>query len=120
MAFPGTYNINYYKGDTYEFVIYPKDTAGNAINLADYDVSFVIASSRGSSGVPTQKECYVAKDVQNSSILCVIRPADSVDLTAGVSYVYDVQIDKIGASYPIVYTLLTGNISVTDQVSGAV
>ena len=24
MAFPGTYNINYYEGDTYEFIIYPK------------------------------------------------------------------------------------------------
>ena len=33
MAFPGTYSINYYEGDRYEFVIYPKDAAGNVFNL---------------------------------------------------------------------------------------
>ncbi len=36
MAFPGTYNINYYKGDTYQFRIYPKDTAGYPFDLSVY------------------------------------------------------------------------------------
>jgi hypothetical protein len=49
MAFPGTYNINYYKGDTYEFRIYPKDAEGNAFPLGDYEGSetFTIANVRG-------------------------------------------------------------------------
>ena len=38
-------------------------------------------------------------------------------LTAGTTYVYDVQIEN-GAS--IVYTLLTGSITVTDDITGAV
>jgi len=36
MAFPGTYNINYYKGDTLEFRIYPKTADGEAFNLSPY------------------------------------------------------------------------------------
>lgn len=119
MAFPGTYNINYYKGDTYEFVIFPKDTAGNALSLTDYDVAFTVSSARGESGVSTQQECYTSKDTVNGSILCVIRPADSADFVAGTTYVYDVEISKTGSSYPVNYTVLTGSISVTEQVTGA-
>jgi hypothetical protein len=120
MAFPGTYDINYYKGDTYEFVAYPKDTAGNALALTDYTVTFTVSSARGSAGVATQQECYTSKDTVNGSILCVIRPDDSIDFIAGTTYVYDVQILKTGSSYPISYTILTGKISVTDQVTGAI
>ena len=37
MAFPGTLNINYYKGDTYEFNIYPKkSTDGSAFDLTSF------------------------------------------------------------------------------------
>lgn len=119
MAFPGTYNINYYKGDTYEFVIYPKDTAGNALTLTDYTVKFTVSSSRGAAGVATQQECYTSKDTVNGSILCVIRPADSASFVAGTTYVYDVEISKAGTSYPVNYTILTGSVSVTEQVTGA-
>jgi len=31
MAFPGTYNFNYYRGDRYEFVIRPKTANGDAL-----------------------------------------------------------------------------------------
>jgi hypothetical protein len=30
MAFPGSYNFNYYRGDTAEFVIRPKTANGSA------------------------------------------------------------------------------------------
>jgi len=36
MAFPGTYNISYYKGDTYEFRIYPKTADGDVFDLTPY------------------------------------------------------------------------------------
>lgn len=51
MAFPATYNISYYSGDTYQFLIKPKNTDGSSFNIASsiYTPKFYIASSRGSS-----------------------------------------------------------------------
>lgn len=55
MAFPATYNIQYYKGDTYQFVIRPKNSTGSAFVMpsGDYVANFYIATSRGDT--PTQK-----------------------------------------------------------------
>ena len=124
MSFPGTFNISYYKGDTYEFRVYPKDSTGAAFDLTNYadeDISFTISDKRGSAGVATQVECFAEKSSDGSHILCAIRPTDAADLTAGTQYVYDVEINTTQiSSYDLVYTLLTGNISITDQVTGAV
>jgi hypothetical protein len=119
MAFPGTYNINYYKGDTYEFRIYPKDAAGEPFDLTDYDgsESFTIANVRGSEATTTV--FAYANIVDDSYVLCTIRPADGEALTAGTTYYYDVSIDKTDDDYDRVFTLLTGTITVTDHVSGA-
>jgi hypothetical protein len=136
MAFPGTYNISYYKGDTYEFRIYPKEADGDAFNLSPYvggaydddnnpltptvnagDVVFSFAESRGE---PDPHKCFAQISENNDFITCVIRPEDAQYLTAGTTYVYDVQIFKPAdglVSYPTIHTLLTGNITVTDQVS---
>lgn len=38
-------------------------------------------------------------------------------MTAGTSYVYDVEIARTSATYDFIYTLLTGNITVTEQVT---
>lgn len=54
MAFPGTYNISYYKGDTFEFDVYPKNSSGTAFDLAGYATEsaiFTIAAARGKSSV---------------------------------------------------------------------
>lgn len=124
MAFPGTHNISYYKGDTHEFRIYPKTSNGDAFPLAGYSVKFAFAESRGGSGVASYHEAY-AQIVDNSYILCAIKPetassgGDSDYLTPGVAYVYDVQISKPGTPYALVHTILTGGITVTDQVSEA-
>jgi hypothetical protein len=118
MAFPGTYNINYYKGDTYEFRIYPKDAAGEPFDLTDFDgsESFTIANVRGSEATTT---IYAFADIVDDYVLCAIRPGDSLNLVAGTTYYYDVSIDKTGDEYDSVFTLLTGTITVTDHVSGA-
>lgn len=118
MAFPGTYNINYYKGDTYEFRIYPKDAAGEPFDLSGYDgsQSFTIANARGSEASVT---VYAFASIETDYLLCAIRPADSLNLVAGTTYYYDVSIDKTGVNYDSVFTLLTGTITVTDHVSGA-
>ena len=55
MAFPGELNINYYKGDTYEFSIYPKNADGSAMNLTNYLPQFTISLARG-----TAPELHIA------------------------------------------------------------
>ena len=38
MAFPATYDFNYYKGDTFEFRIYPKKNDGTVFDLSTFYV----------------------------------------------------------------------------------
>jgi hypothetical protein len=157
MAFPAIYDFNYYKGDTFEFRIYPKKNDGTAFmlrnfvnelnsfmlptdiaNTPDYvdDVSapydsaqFTIAEVRGATqiinGVSTPVEpirCFARVSDDGTHVLCAIRPSDADKLTAGTEYVYDVEVRRPTAapgSYELVYTLMTGTISVTEQVTGA-
>jgi hypothetical protein len=114
MAFPGTYNFSYYKGDTNEFVIRPKNSTGSAFDLSGYSALFYIASSRGDN--PTfSVEAQAIVNSLNDTVTCTILPNVGTTLNAG-TYVYDVQ---ISSSSSVVYTLVTGNISVTEQVTGA-
>jgi hypothetical protein len=114
MAFPATYNFSYYRGDTNQFVIRPKNSDGSAFDLDGYSADFFIATARGAAA--TQYEAQAVVDTVNNLVTCTILPGVGEDLAPG-TYVYDVQIDS-GAS--LVYTLLTGNISVTEQVTGAI
>jgi hypothetical protein len=116
MAYPGTYNINYYQGDTYEFKIYPKNSIGAVFNLSDgFSVQFFIATARGAGS--TQFECQ-ATIGEDSVITCRIPPGVGRSLTAGISYVYDVEVKKPADS--LIYTLLTGTVSVVADITGAV
>jgi hypothetical protein len=118
MAFPGTYNFSYYRGDTNEFVIRPKNSDGSAFDLAGYSADYIIATARGTSTTSNPITQYTAQGVVDSTndiVTCTILPGVGVQLAAG-TYVYDVQIDS-GAS--LVYTLLTGTITVTDHIAGA-
>ena len=126
MSFPGTYNFSYYKGDTFEFKIYPKNSNRSAYDLSTYDLgniipgdgaNFVISTSWGSTGVGAKITCVATISLADNSITCTISPALGNQMNANTSYVYDVEISK--GSGGTVFTLLTGNISVTDQVSGA-
>ena len=93
MAFPGTYNFNYYKGDTHEFRIYPKNADGSAFNLTAYgNATFKIATQRGSGGVSTQKTGYVSINSAAGYVSCAIaKDYAGDDLVAGTTYVYDIQ-----------------------------
>lgn len=121
MAFPGTLNISYYKGDTYEFRVYPKDSNGNAFNLSDYsnsDIKFTIATARGAGA--TAYNAYAIKATDGSYIRCAILPDVGNSLNQGSQYVYDIEIKNTNnPEFPLVYTLLTGTINVTEQVTGA-
>ncbi len=124
MAFPGSYNINYYRGDTLEFRIYPKDANGNTFSLSGYGgAKFWIQTQKGNAGYSSRIECIATISSDSSYVLCVIPPTTSggLALTAGTTYVYDVEVSKtVSGSYNLVHTLLQGQITVTDHVSGTV
>jgi hypothetical protein len=115
MAFPGELNINYYRGDTYEFNITPKKNDGTSFDLSGYTVKFTIAPSRGSSSII---EGWAQITTATNTINCAITPGNGEAMTAGQTYIYDVEIKNPSTSnYESIYTILTGNISVTEQVS---
>jgi hypothetical protein len=121
MAFPGTYDFSYYKGDTLEFRVYPKDAAGNIFDLSTFsNTKFTLSTARGHDGVSAQQECFAQISSDKSYILCAIQPAVGSQLDATKAYVYDVEISKSGTPYPFVYTILNGTITIKDQVTGAV
>lgn len=119
MSFPATYNFSYYKGDTYSFLVYPQDADGGTFTLTGFSANFTIAESRGPSGVSSQIEALSTVNPGNGSVECVIRPTDGNQLDPAIEYVYDVEISKTGDNYNSVYTLLNGNITVVEQVTGA-
>jgi hypothetical protein len=114
MAFPGTFNFSYYRGDTNQFVVRPKNASGSAFDLSGYTAIFTIANRRGSTG--TQYQAQAVVDTNSDLITCTILPGVGRSLAAG-TYVYDLQITT-GASN--ILTVLTGSITVTDDITGAV
>ena len=121
MAFPGTYNFSYYRGDTFEFKVYPKDAGGGIFDLTGYGTPvFKISNARGSAGVGNQVDGYAVVSADKTHILCVIEPEVGIGLAGGQTYVYDIEITKSGADYTRKYTLLNGNITVTEHITGAV
>jgi len=127
MAFPAVFNIAYYRGDTYEFRIYPKDSSGNPFPLEGYDLAngakFTMSTERGESGIGDQLEGYARISTDRSYIDCAILPQNGIAMDFSLNYVYDVQLFKAAVPgvdpYPTVLTLLTGTISVTEQITGA-
>ena len=119
MAFPGELNINYYKGDTHEFKVYPQKTDGSIFYLDDYsNARFKIATVRGSAGASGQITGSATISADGTHILCAITPANGALMNSSTVYVYDVQIYAAGSgTYDKVFTLLTGSISVTDDVT---
>jgi hypothetical protein len=122
MAFPGTYNISYYKGDTLEFRIYPKNSNGGVFDLSGYSLvanegaKFTIATARGTDGVGTQVTAYAKISDDRTYIQCAVRPEDMANKNARDSFVYDIVISKSSTPYNTVHTLLTGNLVMTDEV----
>jgi hypothetical protein len=114
MAFPGELNITYYKGDTYEFQVTPKKNDNTAFNLSGYSVKMSLSETKNTS---SPIEGYAEIDTNTNSINCAITPGNGLLLDPEKTYVYEVEIKKNGSPYNLVYTILTGTISVIDQVS---
>lgn len=125
MAFPGTYDFDYYRGDTFVFTITPKTSAGATFALDNYAAAgaiFSIASSRGDNpttsidSVADTSKLSAVIDTSADIITCTIKPGARTNLVGGSTYYYDVEIFNSAA---LRYTLLTGAITVTDDVTGA-
>jgi hypothetical protein len=125
MAYPGTFNINYYRGDTYEFKIYPKDASGAAFPLTGYDlaegVKFTISTQRGEGGIADSIEAFARISNDRTHITCAILPDNGKDMIYGPNYFYDVEISKAAVPnvdfYPTVITLLTGTVTMEEEVT---
>jgi hypothetical protein len=123
MAYPATYDIKYYRGDTLEFRVFPKNASGAAFDLSTFNnAKFTIADARGDGATRLNGFAEIRTDSVNnlSYIVCAILPGLGTQLDPNVQYVYDVEVSKNATPYPYVYTLVTGTISVTDHVSGAI
>jgi hypothetical protein len=122
MAFPSTYNFNYYRGDTAQFVVRPKNANdGSSFDLTNYSAIFTIATARGS-GATRYSDAQGVTAVVNTTtdiVTCTITPTGGRNLAAG-TYVYDVQITDVAPNPDVIFTLLTGTITVTDDIAGAV
>jgi hypothetical protein len=119
MAFPGELNINYYKGDTHEFKVYPQKTDGSIFYLDDYsNATFKIAEVRGAAGLADQISGSAIISTDGTHVVCAITPANGAEMDPSITYVYDVQVYAPGSgTYDKIFTLLTGSISVTDDVT---
>ena len=118
MAFPGTYNFNYYNGDSFEFLVQPLSSNGTVLaDLEDYSANLTIATARGSDDaiVLSSASAGVTAVIDVDHVVCEILPAGGA-LLQGSSYVYDVQI--YNSSTGKKYTLLTGTITVTQDIAG--
>ena len=111
MSFPATYNLSIYAGDTYEFVVVPKNSDGSSFSLVGYTAEMNIATSRGSI---TKTAVQAVVDSVLNIITCTILPGVSGSLSPTITYVYDVQVTNGSTK---IYTLLTGSVSVTEDIS---
>lgn len=114
MSFPATYNIRYYEGDIYQFVIRPKDSAGDPFPISDttHDAHFYVSTARGGSASATTE---LTATIVSGNVVATIQPSDSLGVSA-TSYIYDVSVQNKTDAQQI-YTLLTGSISVTRDVT---
>jgi hypothetical protein len=118
MGFPATFNILYYRGDTYEFVIQPKNADGTAFNLTNYPSAsskFTVASRAGATDTFVFNG-DVSVNNESSYVACTISSENGQSLVQGTSYVYDVQIRSASSTF----TLVAGGLSVTNDISGRV
>jgi hypothetical protein len=118
MAFPGTYDFSYYRGDTYQFIVRPRNESGSNFQLDGYSAIFTIANRPGSGATQysstTPNTLTAIVNTADDIVTCTIDTVTGRVLTPG-TWVYDVQV----SNGTLVYTLLRGSITVTDDITGA-
>jgi hypothetical protein len=114
MAFPATYNFNYYRGDSFDFIINPKNPNGTSFDLDGFTSLFTIASSVTPQNVVVAELGDSLVNSQTATVACSITPEIGVSLSAG-PYIYDVEVFNSETS--VTHTLLRGTITVTQDVT---
>lgn len=110
MAYPYVYNINYYTGDTYQFVLYPKNEDGTTLNLSGFTATFTIAPQRGAASSTIVLTPQI--NLNPTRIICTIDSNSGLSLINPV-YVYDIEVSDNDETY----TLLTGQINTQNHIS---
>jgi hypothetical protein len=114
MANPATYDIKYYKGDTFSMLIYPKTASGTPFDLTDFTLATLdIADKRGDDPTREKYRIDCTIDASDNSVLCVITPTAGNLLNSSKVYVYDITV-----SGPATHTFLNGTITVIEAVVG--
>ena len=114
--FPATYNFAYYQGDRHEFVLRPKQANGQAFDLAGYTGLFTVATARGNTEAIVGSSQTASVDANAGTVTVVIEPEFGTTLT-GNSYLYDVEISASASSGSNIFTLVTGTINVTRDIT---
>lgn len=117
MSFPGTFNIRYYKGDLYQFTIRPKQSTGDPfpISSTTHDAYFYISTQRGGN---LNQTTVASATIEGGNVVATIFPSVGNTLTANVPYFYDVSVQGKGSNANQIYTLVTGTLSVTFDITG--
>jgi hypothetical protein len=122
LSFPGTFNIRYYKGDLYQFTIRPKQSTGEPFPISSetHNAFFYISTQRGVSTAQLSNTPTIVAQatIVGGNVLATIPPSVGNTLTANVPYFYDVSIQGKGSNSNQVYTLVTGTLSVTFDITG--
>jgi hypothetical protein len=114
MSIPKFYNFDYYAGDLYQLVLYPRNDDGTPFDLNGYSAEMEIATERGNPNT-TVLEITGQINLNPPRILATITPEDGAELNLS-DYVYDIEV-RNDENPEDVYTFLTGNISVTQDVT---
>ena len=114
MAIPKEYNFNYYAGDSYQLVLYPKNEDGSQFNLENHSSLFTVATERGNP-LAQVFSASVEISASPSKLIAAITPEFGTTLT-GASYVYDLEVTDLNEPDQV-YTFVTGTINVQQQVT---
>jgi len=115
MSFPANFNIRYYKGDFYQFVIRPKNSAGEPFPISDstHNAFFYASTTRGGQSSNT---ITLNASIVSGNVVATILSSDVSKFNQGNNYFYDVSIKKI-ADPNEVYTLLTGSLTINPDIT---
>lgn len=108
-----TRNIEIYKGDTYLHELRLKNNSNAVINITSRTYTGQIRKKRNSETILVSFASQIT-DAVNGVVVFSLTPEQTATLSAGV-YVYDFQ--EVNQS--VVTTLVTGNVSVTGDVTRA-
>jgi len=106
-----TRNIDIYKGDTYVHELRLENSSNVAINITDRVYTGQVRKKRNSDIVLAEFSTEIT-DASNGVVVLSLTPAQTANLAAG-SYVNDFQ--EINTA--VVTTLVTGNVTVTGDVT---